>query len=301
MKIKLILLIVICSIAVSQSALYAQVLGNQVYNFQNRNQNQRSTASHGSLFESVCANDSTLQITGKILMNVEADEYLAVFGVSQEGLTSSVCNSSINQRIDGFKEHLSEFGVTEEDVYVDMITQNVVFDYKIEDKQATQYKKGFEIKKNVIFRFKNIEDLDKILVYAAKYDIYDIVKVDYVILDIEKLYERLFEEAVAKIKMKKRLYIGATDLSLEKASLIRSEHFNIIFPKELYRKYQAYESSSVHAYYSSNWVKKESRKRNTFFYDQLDAKGYDKLINPVNVKVGVQVVFELKIQYKIKK
>ncbi len=299
MKKKLIVLAIISFIAVSQSALHAQVSGNRIYQFQNRN--QRSVATHGSRFENICLNDSTLQITAKILMNVVADEYIAVFGVSQEGLTSSECNSSINQRINGFKEHLKEFEVLEDDVYVDMITQNVVYDHKMKEKQSIQYLKGLEIKKNVIFKFKKIEDLDKIIVYAAKYDIYDLVKVDYVILDLEKLYEQLFEEALAKIKIKKRLYISATGLSLEKVSQIKSEHFNVIFPKEMYNSYTAYESSSVKVHYNSDWIKKESRKRNTFFYDQLDAKGFDKLINPVNVKVGVQVVFELNIHYKIKK
>jgi uncharacterized protein YggE len=182
-----------------------------------------------------------------------------------------------------------------------MITQNLVYDYDIVNKTATQHEVGFEIKKNIIFKLDEIEDIDKIIETASKYEIYDIVKVDYVISDINELYAQLFKEAMSVINIKKDLYISATGIKLHPTSKIFSEGFNIIYPNQLYQSYQAFESSDVYGSYNSNYIKKDERKRNTFYYNKITASGYDKEINPSLTKVGVQATLDLKILFTIKK
>lgn len=285
----------------SSLCISAQVSGNQVYKHGYHAQNRGGNNGILPVVRPITINDSTLLISAKILLNFEADEYVAVFGVSQEEKSAHDCNTKMNDRIKAFTQKLEGFGILADDIYVDMITQNVIFDYKVEGNSSTQFQKGFELKKNIIFKFKKIEDLDEIIELAAQYNIYDMIKVDYVIQDMDRIYEQLFEAGISKIKKKKRLYLLATDCTLERRCKIKSEAFNLIFPKELYGKYAAYETSEVSTHYRRDWIQIQARKRNTYYYDQLNAKGFDMVINPVMVKVGIQAVMELKIQYKIKK
>jgi hypothetical protein len=84
---------------------------------------------------------------------------------------------------------------------------------------------------------------------------------------------------------------------------IVSESFKIYYPKNLYKQYtEAFETSLVNNYYSSNYIKKEVRKERTFYYDGINTKiGVDKIIDEISPVVGIQYLFELVITYDLKK
>ena len=294
---------------------YGQISGNQVYgNATNYNRNNNAKdyyiTKNPQVYRNIMLKDSVFMFSAKVLMNSEADHYIVVFGVSEEDSTALQCNKGINKRIDRFKEALSKFGVKKEAIYVDLITQNIIYDYTLSTNDrganAIQYAKGFEIKKNIIFKLDNIEQLDAITEAAANYNIFDIVKVDYIIEDHQALYNQLFEEAQKIINQKKVRFFANSDFALkDKVGYIISEKFDIILPQERYQKYQAYEANDVNIYSYNNarhfeLIKKEMRKRNTFYYQRLHPSGFDKEINPNFVKVGVQTVYELKIQFDLR-
>lgn len=47
-------------------------------------------------------------------------------------------------------------------------------------------------------------------------------------------------------------------------------------------------------------IKKAPRER-TFYYDPLDPSGFDKVLNPAPVEVGLAYVLELQVEYTLKK
>ena len=129
----------------------AQHSGNNVYG-QNNSIEKKQT------LDKLYLTDSTFIIEANILANVIADSYVITFGVSEESTTVKDCNEKIEKRIQSFVSELNKLGYSENDIYIDMITQNKILGYITTGNVAQQYLKGFEIKKNVIIKLKIIKE-----------------------------------------------------------------------------------------------------------------------------------------------
>jgi len=276
--------------------MIGQISGNQIQgnNYSNRDliriQNQTTPI--------LRLTDSTFIIKAKVLKNIIADEYVAVFGVADTAKTVELGNKRIDDRIDNFIKELKSSGVNRKDIYIDLITQTQIYDYELRGNLALQYLDGFEIKKNVIIKFSKIQSLNEIVRKAAKYRIYDIVKVDYNINDIQGIYSDLFKECTKLINRKKELYVSATMVDLYESSQIYGESFYHLTPKDLYKSYTSNVSSIV---YNSNRYtqKKDLRKTATYYFDKLDYSGFDHIINPVVTEPVLQFILELQFKYEI--
>src|SRR6187399_3365755 len=121
--------------------LTAQQSGNSVYG-----QGYQNGKYPGK--ETLYLSDSTFIIEANILLNVIADGYVATFGLAEEAATLKECNEKIDKRIKSFTNELTKMGVAKTDIYVDMTSQNKVYDYKINGDLAEEYLQGFELKKN---------------------------------------------------------------------------------------------------------------------------------------------------------
>lgn len=280
------------------SKLNAQVSGNSV---QQNNQRNSNNSLKGILeVEKLFITDSTFIVQANILKNIVADNYVAVFGVSEKANTLKECNENINKRIDNFISDLSKIGVNKKDIYVDMTTQTRIYDYKLEREVAVQFINGFEIKKNVILKFKKISDLDKMVIYASNYDIYDLIKVDYMVSNDEEIYSNLFEIAKNIIDKKKNLYVLATNVKLDNSSQIFGEKFYSQSPQESYKSYTSNFSSKY-----SNDSRYDKRidlvKTPTYYYDKLNYSGFDKIINPIVTEPVVEYILSIQVKFKILK
>ncbi|WP_281226403.1 SIMPL domain-containing protein [Flavobacterium aquiphilum] len=280
------------------SKLNAQVSGNSVQQNYQRNSNNNSK---GILeVEKLFVTDSTFIVQANILKNIVADNYVAVFGVSEKANTLKECNENINKRIDNFISDLSKIGVNKKDIYVDMTTQTQIYDYKVQGEVAVQYINGFEIKKNVILKFKKISDLDKMVIFASNYNIYDLIKVDYMVSNEEEIYSTLFETAKNIIEKKKNLYVLATNVKLANTSQIFGEKFYSQSPQESYRSYTS-NLSSTYTDFRSYDKRIDLAKSPTYYYDKLNYSGFDKVINPIVTEPAVAYVLSIKIKFKILK
>jgi uncharacterized protein YggE len=274
---------------------YAQISGNEAYN---KGYNYSSSNRSGDL-ERLYINDSSFIINAKVLYNIVADSYVAVFGLSQESTNLKDCDAKIEERIEGFSASLQKAGISPENIYTEMTTQNKIYDYKLNGNLAEEYLQGFEIKKNVIVRFKNIGYLEKMIILAADRQIYDLVKVDYIVEDIDKVYTKLFQSAMEVINQKKLLYTSATNMKILPNSHIYAENFYCLNPNQLYKSYKAYESGDIKLPYNSSYQIKDIRKSQTFYYDKTDYSGFDKVINPSVTEPAIEYALELEIKYDL--
>ena len=291
MKVKKVIVLLIFLLI---SKLNAQVSGNSVQ--KNYQRNQIGILEPQKLF----ITDSTFIVQANILKNVIADNYVAVFGVSEKANSLKESNENINKRITNFISDLVKIGINKNDIYVDMTTQTRIYDYKIQEDVATQYVNGFEIKKNVILKFKKISDLDKMVICASNYNIYDLIKVDYLVSNEEEVYSNLFEIAKSTIEKKKNLYVSATNVKLDTSSQIFGEKFYSQSPQESYNSYNSNLSST---YTNDNTYNKrlDLVKTPTYYYDKLNYSGFDKIINPIVTEPVVEYVLSLQIKFKILK
>ena len=297
----LLLLLVLISLSISQA--FGQASGNRVYGNTSRNYYQPAAYGHSNR-PNIYLSDSTILLSAQVLLNFSADQYIAVFSIKQEETTSLVCNQKINKRINDFIGDLAKINIVREDISIDMVSQIKVLDfhYSLDKKIATQYLKGIEIQKNIILKFDDIDDIDDIVSRASKFEIYDLIKVDYVVLNTEQIYDRLFKQVSRIIRKKRKNFSELTGASLKKGGQIYSENFSIIYPQSLYKGYVATETSeSILPKYNNRniWMIKNLRRSRTLYYDQMRASGFDKVLNPDNLRVGVQAVLEIRIKYEI--
>jgi len=245
--------------------------------------------------------DSTFIIPASVAINVIADQYVVTFSTVEQADDVWNCNAKIDKRINAFKSELNKMGINETDVFVDMTTQNKIYDYKVDSNYAEQYIKGFELQKNIIIRFAPVSKLDEIVIAASNHEIYDLVKVDYIVSDLQAVYAKLFEAATKVIDQKKTLYTGATHTTLSPSSSIYGEKMYSFYPGQLYKSYKAYESSDVYGSSLNNYVIKDLRKSTTFYYDAINYSGFDNVINPAVTEPAVEFALTLQMQYKIAK
>ncbi|MEM8763727.1 MAG: SIMPL domain-containing protein [Bacteroidota bacterium] len=289
-KIFLYIIVVLTSVQ-----LFGQVSGNQVQNSSNSNRYTTSFAP-----EKLFINDSSFVIQAKLLLNAKADSYVAVFAVADTAETVTKCNKRINTRIEKYLKGLDKEGFVEKNNAIDFTTQTKIYDYENNGGVYEQFLSGYEIKKNVIIPFRNLDDLEKLILISARNKVYDLAKVDYVIEDMEKVYGQLFDAAIQIINSKKKRYVSVTNLKLKKASQVYSESFRSLFPKDQYKSYTSNESTK-YSNYNTRYDRKSLRKTPTYYYDKIDYSGFDKVINPIVTEPVVQHVLNLQIRFEIER
>jgi uncharacterized protein YggE len=245
--------------------------------------------------------DSALLISSALLMNVPADKMTITFGVSQTATQVLSANKQITERIEKFRLQLLKMGIPPDDIYVDFVSQNKVYEYELNNQTATEKETGFEIKKNVTISFTREALIDEMTLAAASQQIFDVIKVDYLIHDYTPYYKQLFAEAMKLIKDRRELYAAATGMPLGLIPSINTDDLTIVFPRTQYKKYTAYEAGGVEGEYRSGLIKKQLRKSSTAYYEGVSQHEFDKVINNARPGIYIQLALAVSCKYAVKK
>ena len=273
--------------------VFGQVSGNQItgqsYNRTNRPQTVNK----------LYLSDTSFIVTANVLINIIADTYVATFGVSESATTLKEANTKIDDRIQNFVTALTtRMEVSKTDIHIDLTTQTQISDYNVNGNYAEQFISGFEQKKNVIIKFKKIQDLDEMLALASDHGIYDLAKVDYLVTEINSVYTQLFRSALEVVNSKKEMYVEATNIKLRASSQIYGESFYSFSPSQLYKSYTP-NITAEYRNYNSTGKRKDLKKNTTYYYDHLNYSGFDKILNPVVTEPAVEFVLMLQIKFYI--
>lgn len=235
-----------------------------------------------------------------VLMNVKADEHIAVFALSQEGPTVEECNRKMDALVREFGALVKKLGIADDDVTLDFIVQSKTYGYEVAGKIAREKLVGFDLKKNVSIRYKDKAMLDKLMVAASALQIYDLVKVDYLVKDHEAVQNKLIEEAARIIKAKAARHEKLVGIKLAQTPQLHVERTSIYYPTEMYDSYVAQESERVDSPFErGQFLVQGARKGRTFYYNPLTANGFDAVINPVITEPVVQFTTYVRLQYEI--
>jgi uncharacterized protein YggE len=295
-------LFIFFALCFSIGSVFGQAKGNFIYHSQNQTRNILSTNAINLPFNST--NDLIVSVKG--LNNVKADTYVAIFNVIQAGKTATQVNDLLNVRIKKIENALKS--KADVSFYVDMLSFVPVYDFEVErkifSKTYNEVPKGFELKKNIHVEFKNPLFLDELINICAKSEVYDLVKVDYFSKDLEAEKKKLLEKAQTLLKEKVSNYqevLGVDLTSLEKTMV---DGFKVMYPVEMYKSYEAYNSSSFNTSQenSSKYSKtKRIKKNKAFYYQAITNKEFDFVLNPVIVEPVIQVMYQVKVRIKQKK
>jgi len=281
-------------------SLQAQHSGNIIY----RNSTDYFEIFNNRGIRKFSATPTSLEMSVSILLNQKADKYVITLGVSQEDKTPKLCLSRINARIAKFVAQIKQFGINKENIFMDFISQVKIYDFEKDEKNTNVYQqleKGFEIKKNVIIQLSRNEQIEQVIAEASESEIYDIVKVEYINNDMEKIYSKLLQEAKDIISRKQADYIQKFSPTII-GTPTADDKFYYSFPKDQYKQYEAAETAGLDRYsYNDYTIKKIARKNRTAYYDGMNYSGFDKVINNADPEPCIQYALVLSVRYELGK
>lgn len=278
----------------SISSIFGQAAGNARYNL-NFLPQMPAAPQFG--------NDNFFQVSAKVLMNVPADEQLAIFHLIQIGETASEAHRFMNGRINGFVEDLDSAGISSENLFIDMLSQIPIFEYEVQKKPFSktynEIPKGIELQKNIHIRFKEGNQLNILLELAARHEIYDLVKIEYFVKDIKKVQDSIRSLAIHHIHDQLKDY-AKLGMELDTAFRVVADEFAAAYPFSRYRPYDGFSTVSIDV------VKKRTevnsvRKPKTLYYDKIPYESYDIVVDPEFLEPPVQFTYDLAVKYTIKK
>lgn len=250
---------------------FAQTAGNQIYGNQGYvNQNSGSQLRNPVLSSGELRNGNLPQnqryymIESNVLLNVKPDSFVVVFGFERLGSTSENSNDQVNDTFRDFIKGLKSLGITENDVFIDFITQTSTM---------VEQTRAFQTKKTIAVRYKDRKMFEKIVTVAAAHSIYDLIKVDYIVSDFNKIRGQLFEEASKIVLDKHGKYTSLFGVRLNPKGL-EAETYGAFYPGERYVGYQR-----------------------SFYYQPLSVTAFDKVITPLDIEPVVQFTLYLRMVY----
>jgi hypothetical protein len=281
------ILLLLAMIAISQMS-WGQVAGNSNY----QNQIQYANNSIDLKFP------TNLTINIKGLANITAENYVAIFSVSQIGKTAEEVNTLMDNRLN---QALNNFKNKQEiESYIDMISFVPLYEYEVEKKifskkTYSEVPKGFELKKNIHIKYKNPNLLNEIIATLASAEIYDLVRVDYFSDKIDVIKADLVNKAKDLLQDKIKNYKQIVGAKMDSTSKKIIDGFKIVYPIEMYQTYQAYASADLNL--NKNAIVNQTEKSTTLYYQPIVNKDFDFVINPVILEPVIQVLYEIKIEF----
>lgn len=235
-------------------------------------------------------------VDASVLINVKADEYVAVFGISQEGIDIKAARTKVDGMAEQFTKALSSTGIKKEDIYVDFISQNRVYGFNVEGDTAREEVQGFEVKKNVSIHYKDPDFINRLTDIASEVGIFDLVKVDYVVRDPLSIQKKLMAEATRIVRDKVASRSQLLDTPKPTNVQVYAEDYSSYYPTNLYSTYVAQESQSLDGY-RQNLLTIRARKTQTVYFDPLGQEAFDWAVNPIVTEPVVQFTVYLKVLY----
>jgi hypothetical protein len=240
--------------------------------------------------------NTDIVVSVKGLANVKADAYTAIFSTSQTGKTTKEVNELIDQRItQSLNEIRLKKGV---ETFVDMISFVPVYEYEVEKKvfnrkTYNEVPAGFEVKKNIHIKYSDPNQLNEFIFILSNNEIYDLVRVDYFSNTLETIKKEMMIKAKLLIQEKIKNYevlLGDTFANAEKRI---ADDYLVNVPVEMYKSYEAYNSSSLNLKKAANI--NQVNKSATLYYQPIMGKEFDFVINPTVLEPVIQIQYEVKI------
>lgn len=319
-------LITILTFCMLSNCVLAQIAGNAIYN------NPYVTSPQKVYTNVNMPAENQIYLQAEVMINVKATSYVAIFSATQNGTSAAETDSLMNIRLKNINTIMKKVGVIENEIYIDVISLVPTYSLKLEEKKftktANEIPTGFELKKNIHIIFYDSNKLSEVVAQMAKAEIYDIVKVDYNLANMQSTYDTLRKAAADIIKMKEKEYPKmGLHLSIENMA----DGFNVAYPLERYASYTAFNTGSSIEEINVAKKKKEQaknlivigknpivnittnkddnadtefivkrlEKNKTIYYNKIPFNQFDLVINADFVEPRIQFFYTLKIKYTV--
>lgn len=238
--------------------------------------------------------ETTITVRG--LANVKADQYVAIFSLTQTGKTQIEATQMMDDRISQAVNALKLQKNVE--TFTDIISFVPLYEFSSEKKLFSkrtynEIPTGFEIKKNIHIKFSNPDELNGFVKLMAQNEIYDLVRVDYYLTTIDDVKKQVEIKAKQLMKDKVKSYEDLAGKTFTNEEKTFSEGFIIKLPMEMYKSYEAYNSTSLNINRAGNV--NQVAKNSTIYYQPILDKDFDFVMNPIVLEPVIQVMYEIKM------
>lgn len=278
--------------------IIGQVKGNYDYRANSSIATMRETSVNHNYGSINMPTLGDLTFTVKGLYNASADSYLAIFTCTQVGETQKEANALLKAKIDSIRDGVLKKS-SDVEMFVDMISFIPLYETQALKKifSKTTYNEipiGFELKKNLHFKYSDPKVLEYLVTICAENEIYDLVRVDYFIEDIDKKKDKLIMKAEGMLKQKIFRYGQFTNEDYKDKDRQMTEGFLVHLPHEQYQSYTALSSNSM--YVKQSGSVNATPKTTSQFYMPKFNKGYDFVLNPAMLEPVVQIEYEVRLR-----
>ena len=304
------LLMIVLFFVVMIGSACSQVMGNfqyrtqQVFKQSEVQQSDRRPVSNARILHN---HEMTITVNG--LANLLATDYVAVFNIIQVAPDMKSAVSIMNGRIDSFRIKLLLSGIEAKDINVDLISFVPRYDYsKIRRRLfSTTYNEipaGFELQQNITVRYRKSSELPAIIAAAAESEIYDIVKVDYFVENIQHFIDSLRSGCLMEVVAREKS-LSMLGMRMDTLRKVVAEDFTTIYPPARYFSYQAFSRPSLEAANSGDKLNTaetpyNSDKPVSRFYQQVHYDYYDIIRDAVVKEPVIQVSYTVTVKYFLK-
>lgn len=250
---------------------------------------------------------SATNLKADVMMNARADSYVAILSITQTGETITETDSLMDLRLNTFFKGLAKVGIPIENTHVDFISLLPSYQFVETEKRYTktlnEMPSGFEMKKNVHIRFIEHDRINDIISSAAKSEIYDLVKVDYNIADMESIYSEMSKKAEEVIKKKLEVYerlgfhLTAQNFGINRGS---------VYPMERYAYYSAFKSGTPKPSKTYKPGERDktvlvnyTEKEKTVYYEKVPYNQFDLVMNAETTEPTIQVYLSMSVNYTV--
>ena len=273
-----------------------------------------------------------IYLQAEVMINLKATSYSVIFSATQNGETASQTDSLMNDRLKMVIDGLRRIGIKEREIHIDVISMVPTYSLQLEEKRFSkllnEVPTGFQLKKNIHILFNDHDRLSDIVAQMARAEVYDIVRVDYNLSDIQAAYDSLRSAAVQIVKMKELQY---PKLGLALIPENMSDGFNVAYPIERYASYTAfYTGSSIEEVRLAKRKKEQSKnvyvtgknptininatavedddtefivkytnKSKTIYYNRIPYNQFDLIMNADFVEPRIQIYYTLQVRYTV--
>lgn len=272
----------------------AQESGNINYRNPNTYNNYQQQNTYPNLTTQPGHANTSITVRG--LYNLKADEFVAIFSITQFGKTTVEVNQMMDTRVNQAITNLKS--IPDLNVFTDMVSFVPVYEYEVEkkifSKTYTEVPNGFELKKNLHVHYKNSEQLKSIMTELSAVEIYDLVKVDYYSSKMDIAQNELITKATERYRNKLKQFENITGYKSDSMSQKMQDAFYIKYPVESYQAYQCFSSSTFYSKKAPNV--NYANKSTTMFYNGAINHNSDFVINPVLKEPVIQIFYEMTVE-----
>ena len=286
----------LCSYFITLPLIHSQELGNanSVYSGKSTPKNIYAKSFEPQMQFN---NNNVVTIKVKGIYNEQNVRRVAYFGLTQLGKNIDEVNELMETRINNVEQEIKKLGSSME-FFVDMISFVPIYEFETEKKlfnkrTYNEVPKGFELKKNIHIAFSDGNMMNKIMAICGANEIYDLIKVDYISMNVEAVHDTLRKQAnlVYSKMVKNHEFILGIDFSKKRKQF--NEGFNVAYPKYRYNSYTAYSSPQLNVKRKS--VVTEVKKSPTMYYEPIQFLQEKFIINPDILEPSLQVTYEMQV------